>query len=390
MVTLMLQAAVRAKDSRTAPSWPGHRTARHDAQAGVGNQARLWRLAAASPPWHGKADIGADDGTLEREAEAAADLAMRMTSPAAPALLPAVAGKPQVSRNEFPDAVHDVLETTARALDQPVRGFMESRFGRDFSDVRIHDDDRAASSAQAIGARAYTVGTEVVFARGAYAPSSNTGRRLLAHELAHVVQQEQSGTRGIQRQASEEAAAGDANVAATAQAASGQAKKPARPSTAAFWQAYQEIGYNRWKTEGELHEVWHFIGGQVGKQFDNQNSCAARVSYGLNNTGAAIPLFSDKSFFNSSGTTFQGRIGDDKAYIVGAPAMEAYLTKLMGTPDATLTTGKEVTDFATTLPADQSAVFAGDHHAGLIKTGYSDPYVTTSGVLPVSAWKLPA
>lgn len=66
---------------------------------------------------------------------------------------------------------------------------MESRFGHDFSEVRVHTDARAAQSAADVEARAYTVGQHVVFGAGEYAPGSSAGRRLVAHELAHVVQQ---------------------------------------------------------------------------------------------------------------------------------------------------------------------------------------------------------
>ena len=66
---------------------------------------------------------------------------------------------------------------------------MESRFARDFSGVRIHDDPNAASSADAVDARAFTVGNDIAFARGEYAPHSPEGRKLLAHELTHAVQQ---------------------------------------------------------------------------------------------------------------------------------------------------------------------------------------------------------
>jgi hypothetical protein len=66
---------------------------------------------------------------------------------------------------------------------------MESRFDRDFSNVRVHDDARAAQSANAVSAEAFTVGKDVVFAEGRYAPTHTAGRTLLAHELAHVVQQ---------------------------------------------------------------------------------------------------------------------------------------------------------------------------------------------------------
>jgi hypothetical protein len=66
---------------------------------------------------------------------------------------------------------------------------METRFGHDFSQVRVHTDARAAESARAVNANAYTVGSNVVFGEGRYAPRSVAGRRLVAHELAHVVQQ---------------------------------------------------------------------------------------------------------------------------------------------------------------------------------------------------------
>lgn len=66
---------------------------------------------------------------------------------------------------------------------------MESRFGWDFSGVRVHADRRAGESAHALGARAYTLGNDIVFAQGAYDPHSGGGRALLAHELTHVVQQ---------------------------------------------------------------------------------------------------------------------------------------------------------------------------------------------------------
>jgi hypothetical protein len=66
---------------------------------------------------------------------------------------------------------------------------MEARFGRDFGAVRVHDDARAAESAEAVNALAYTVGQDVVFNRGRYAPGSPAGKKLLAHELAHTIQQ---------------------------------------------------------------------------------------------------------------------------------------------------------------------------------------------------------
>ena len=66
---------------------------------------------------------------------------------------------------------------------------MEPRFGHDFGNVRVHFDARAAASARSVNALAYTVGHDIVFSDGAFAPDDPSGRSLLAHELAHVVQQ---------------------------------------------------------------------------------------------------------------------------------------------------------------------------------------------------------
>jgi uncharacterized protein DUF4157 len=91
--------------------------------------------------------------------------------------------------NDAP-VIHDGSRSAARPLDADTRAFMEPRFGHDFGHVRIHTDAEAAASAKAVNARAYTIGDHVTFAAGAYQPARETGRRLLAHELVHVVQQQ--------------------------------------------------------------------------------------------------------------------------------------------------------------------------------------------------------
>jgi len=88
-----------------------------------------------------------------------------------------------------PPIVHDVLKSRGQPLDSAARDFMEPRFNYDFSRVRVHAGPLAAASARAVGAQAYTVGQDVVFDHGRYAPSTTEGKRLLAHELSHVVQQ---------------------------------------------------------------------------------------------------------------------------------------------------------------------------------------------------------
>jgi hypothetical protein len=95
-----------------------------------------------------------------------------------------------------PPIVHEVLRSTGQPLDSSTRGFMESRFGHDFSQVRLHTDARAAASARAVNALAYTVGSHVVLGEKQYAPQTTDGRRLLAHELTHVVQQTPSTASG--------------------------------------------------------------------------------------------------------------------------------------------------------------------------------------------------
>jgi hypothetical protein len=92
----------------------------------------------------------------------------------------------------IPPLVHDVLRSPGQSLDGDTRAFMEPRLGHDFSRVRVHTDARAAESARAMDARAYTVGQDIVFGAGRYAPGTSQGRRLMAHELTHVVQQRQS------------------------------------------------------------------------------------------------------------------------------------------------------------------------------------------------------
>ncbi len=88
-----------------------------------------------------------------------------------------------------PPIVSAVVRSAGAPLDEATRSSMEFAFGHDFSRVRIHTDEKASSSARAVDALAYTAGRDVVFAAGQYAPGTDQGRRLLAHELAHVVQQ---------------------------------------------------------------------------------------------------------------------------------------------------------------------------------------------------------
>jgi outer membrane protein OmpA-like peptidoglycan-associated protein len=151
-----------------------------------------------------KLTIGQPDDVYEQEADRVADQVMRMPDPTPiPALSlqrrcaaceeEGLRRKAQDPRTETADPGLDTVAATlrqgGRPLDAAARSFFEPRFGRDFGDVRIHTDSQAAASARSVNALAYTVGRDVVFNAGQYAPHSDSGKRLLAHELAHVVQQ---------------------------------------------------------------------------------------------------------------------------------------------------------------------------------------------------------
>ena len=100
-----------------------------------------------------------------------------------------------------PLIVNDVLRAPGQSLDVATRASMEPRFGHDFSQVRVHTDARAAESAQAVNALAYTVGRDVVFGAGRYSPETLAGKNLIAHELTHVVQQAQGPGHGAEMRA---------------------------------------------------------------------------------------------------------------------------------------------------------------------------------------------
>jgi hypothetical protein len=149
-------------------------------------------------PLQTKLSVSEPGDALEREADAVADSVLRMSSPPtanipeqkSAARIARAVSTAAVSSRPSPSAVHETVRTPGQPLDDITRNYFEPRFGRDFGDVRIHADAESALTANALSARAYTVGRDVVFGAGEYAPQSSAGRRLLAHELAHVVQQD--------------------------------------------------------------------------------------------------------------------------------------------------------------------------------------------------------
>ena len=105
---------------------------------------------------------------------------------------PATLDKPDA----IPPIVHEVLRSSGQPLDPETRAFMETRLGHDFSQVRVHMEAEAAESARAVNALEYPVGSDVVFNKGQYEPRVLKERRLMAHELPHVLQQPQGRSSG--------------------------------------------------------------------------------------------------------------------------------------------------------------------------------------------------
>lgn len=165
-------------------------------------------LAAASPPALQRVCEDCEeevqtkpDDTVQRQAEEEdEDL-----------VLPKAEGQPNQDGAPSTDSiVRDGVSGGGHRLPSGLGSFFGTRFGHDFSDVRLHTDSRAASSAKAISAKAYTVGSDVVFGAGQYTPYSQSGRWLIAHELAHVAQGRGGGSPAAQRSVED-----DANAAAT-------------------------------------------------------------------------------------------------------------------------------------------------------------------------------
>jgi hypothetical protein len=145
--------------------------------------------------------------------------------------------------NYVPPIVQQVLGSPGQPLDAQTRAYMEPRFAYDFSQVRTHDDDRAAESASSVGALAYTVGKRIVFGKSQFSPGTDAGRRLMAHELAHVTQNSdqlsQSKLVSEPTDASEQAADRLAAQVVVEPQARATARQTPQPSTAAMIQRYR-------------------------------------------------------------------------------------------------------------------------------------------------------
>src|SRR5689334_15729859 len=159
--------------------------------AGISQTRKSWptrSVSASSPLLQRKCACGNSPG-LTGQCEDCDKEKLVQRSPASEARQPATS--PQLI------AQVQSMHGSGKPLSTELRDYFEPRFGHDFSRVRIHTDAAAADTSRALNARAYTLGSDVVFAPGQYKPETPDGRRLLAHELTHVVQQE-SGNTGSQ------------------------------------------------------------------------------------------------------------------------------------------------------------------------------------------------
>lgn len=161
------------------------------------------------PVVQAKLMVGAANDPLEKEADRVADLVMRAWSSGPASTTSDEAAEAYVRRRAQPlhdrtsafEAEASVAQRLAarrgngHALPDVVRDRMEAGFGADFSAVRIHRDVEAADLSTSLAASAFTHGADIYFARGAYDPGSHSGQHLVAHELAHVIQQKQAGLR---------------------------------------------------------------------------------------------------------------------------------------------------------------------------------------------------
>ena len=196
-----LQRSIANQASERPPASHGHEA---EATASASPRfahdfSRIPLHAGAPATLQTNLQVNSPGDTYEQEADRVAEQVMRTPEPQLQRT-----GADSGRRNLQTPPMFLQTQSVGRPLDSSTRQFMESRFGYDFSGVRINTDARAAEQAGAVQARAFAVGQEIVFGAGEFAPETSHGRQLMAHELTHVVQQErgaaQSSPGTIQRQ----------------------------------------------------------------------------------------------------------------------------------------------------------------------------------------------
>ncbi|MEA2564676.1 MAG: hypothetical protein QOH06_6180 [Acidobacteriota bacterium] len=180
-----LKAPQQAAPAKATIPWPSLQASSIlQLQRTIGNRAVQAKLAINEP-----GDV------YEQEADRVTEQVMQIPDAQ---LQPSVQTKPVqaggTGKIAAPPTVNETLRSPGQPLDPATRAFMEPRFDHDFSQVRVHSGEAAEQSARDVNAHAYTVGHDIVFGAGGFAPGTHEGRRLIAHELTHVVQQ--SGASG--------------------------------------------------------------------------------------------------------------------------------------------------------------------------------------------------
>ena len=162
------------------------------------------RSPGATPFFQPKLSVNRPGDVFEKEADCISEKVMRsqpgmantnISGPGVKTQINTIALKPAMasySNTNSTPGIEDTLCGNGKALDKATQTFMEGRFQRDFSQVKVHDDHLSHQSAAGIGALAYTHQNHIAFAANQYQPATNAGKQLLAHELTHVVQQSQS------------------------------------------------------------------------------------------------------------------------------------------------------------------------------------------------------
>jgi hypothetical protein len=164
-------------------------------QQTLGNQTvqRLFKSGALQA----KLKIGQPNDIYEQEADRIAE---QITGMAGPQVSMKTVDDGYSQTSVVPDVVHEVLHSPGQPLDSETRTFFEPRLSYDFSKVRVHTDSKSDQSTKAIKAKAFTLGNDIVFGAGQYTPYTADGKKLLAHELTHVVQQEGRSIRTLMSQ----------------------------------------------------------------------------------------------------------------------------------------------------------------------------------------------
>ncbi len=334
----------RADHAKAEESYDSEESGRptRELQRTLGNQAvqrlaeegAIQRAATVRPP----------DDTAEREADRVADAVVGGDRPggirtatrgskgesAGPARESAESGtaKGDAGSGYDASAAVDAVQSGGRPLPGGVREEFEGRFGRDFSDVRVHTSQEADRAAQSIDAEAYTTGTDVAFREGAYDTDSESGRKLLAHELTHVVQQggadeRAQGTdtdRELQRQASGTGTGGTGGMSVPSQESTGEGERPMGGYTTTGTGGVGGMSAIAGGLSGESveNQPWHETGNLKGdppvrdrEEPPNKHVVEDEAVYG-NRLGIAEQFYARQQERTSEMTDSQGNVTDYK------------------------------------------------------------------------------